>query len=426
MARRPRIVSLRIALALTGLVSAALLGTAPGTQAAPGAAMTTTTTKMASSGTAYGAQVLVGDVAKSGPFALATLGCSTVIPRSNTNNTLLVNLTNGSNNLGSTGTTVNTVSADMVNGVQTTTADSDTQYAKILNNVITADVVHAHAVATKGAGHGEATFVNLKVLGQTVQGSPAPNTRLDLGTLGYVILNEQTFTYNRPVTTMTVTAMHVHLLSSLQVAGPVDIKIGYAQAKIDGPTPAVMEGYAYGTNATLLGGIISSGKTSYVSLPCHGTGGTPKTATVLSLMLPNLLASGTNESSVNGTITDTQTDATVTNRIQGLSLFNGRIKVDAIKTELVGTRPDGGSQTLTDNTEFLGLTIDGQAYGATPARNTKITVTGLGTIYLHRVVLLSSGMTEVRSIEVVLGANMGDLPLGTHVKIGVVGLNLHP
>jgi len=36
---------------------------------------------------------------------------------------------------------------------------------------------------------------------------------------------------------------------------------------------------------------------------------------------------------------------------------------------------------------------------------------------------LSSGITEVRSIEIVLSSAAGGLPIGTHVKVGVVGLS---
>lgn len=410
----------RAFLAFLVLVAGSLVGTTAG------AADAATSTEFAFSGTAWGSEVRAGSTVKSGPTAIATLGCSTVPDRTDTNNTLATNLANGSTSYGTTGTTVDTVNAAIVDGLYRTTSDSDVQAAKVLGTTITADAMHATARAySNGTGNGEATFVNLRVLGLPVTATPAPNTKLSLGTLGYVILNEQAFSYNKPVTTMSVTAMHVHLVSSPSAVTPVDIRIGYAQAKIDGPIAAVMEGYAYGSNAKVASGIIESGKTSEVKLPCHGTKGVPRTATVASMLLPDLLSSGTNESSAVGNITTTETTATVTNRIQGVSLLGGRITADALKTELSGVRPDGGTQVLTDNTEFVNLTIDGQPFGGTPAKNTKITVDGLGTVYLHRVVKLASGITEVRSIEIVLATSMGKLPLGTHVKVGVVGLSLH-
>lgn len=426
MTHLPRSVPLRALLALTGLLLAALLGTSPGSHGVSGAAALGVTPSFAFSGTAYGSEVKVGSSVKSGPTALTTLGCSTVPDRTSTNNTALIDLGAGGTSLGRAGTTVNTVNAAIVDGLHRTKADSDVQFVKVLDDAITADALHATAKAYSNAtGDGSTTFLNLTILGRPVDANPAPNTKISLGTLGYVVLNEQQFVWNKPVATMTVTAMRVHLVDQPGLATPIDIRIGYAQAKIDGPIAAVMEGYAYGTNVNLLGGVIKSGKTSWIGLPCHGTKGVVRTATVASLALPDLLATGTNESSVVGTITSIGSTATVTNRIQGINLFNGRITADVIKTELSGQRAEGGDQVLTDSSEFVNLTIDGQSFGGTPPKNTKIEVPGLGTIYLHRVVKLASGITEVRSIELALGTQMGQLPIGTRVKVGVVGLSLH-
>jgi len=416
--------TLRRCALVMGVTALSLQGVqAPG-HAAPAPAAPTT---FAFSGHAAGSLVKVGSVVKSGPTAYVTLGCTSLPGVVHSNNTATTNITINGVQLGRTGTTVDTIKTDVTGGVSTTTAESDVQNVSLVNGLVSADALHSTAVTSGApiANSGGTTFANLRISGLPYGGDPAPNTKLDLGPIGYVILNEQMPKSSGPGGgTMTVNAVHIVLLNQPSIGTPVDIVIGQAQSGLQRTQSGVMSGLAYGTNLKVLNGTIGSGRTAFQPLPCVGTHGQVRENTVASLALPSVLSTGTVTSDVVGDVTAAQATATVTNVIQNVDLA-GRVRADVVKTELSGIRPTGGTQSLTDNTSFVGLTIDGTTYGGTPPPNTKIQLAGLGTLWLHRVIVLPSGLTEVRSIELVLSSATGGLPVGTSIKVGVVSLELH-
>jgi hypothetical protein len=57
--------------------------------------------------------------------------------------------------------------------------------------------------------------------------------------------------------------------------------------------------------------------------------------------------------------------------------------------------------------------------GVSPAPNTKVSIAGLGTLWLHRVIQTSTSI-EVRMVELVVDAsNTLGLPIGADVRIAV-------
>jgi len=102
---------------------------------------------------------------------------------------------------------------------------------RILNGLITADAVVAMASSTpEGSSTEGSSIANLVVNGTTVT-DPAPNTRVDLPGVGYVVLNEQTTTSGG----VTVNMIHV-VLQQPGLTGPRttgEIIVGSASSQVN-------------------------------------------------------------------------------------------------------------------------------------------------------------------------------------------------
>lgn len=131
---------------------------------------------------------LVGARVTSGPWAAAGIGC--------TGGTSTVSLGSVSiPNVASIGTMVDTASGQVTSTGGTASASSKVQTADLLSGIVHADAVNtaADASVTNGVGSASAStsLVNATVLGIAVSANPAPNTRVNLPGIGYVVLNEQ-------------------------------------------------------------------------------------------------------------------------------------------------------------------------------------------------------------------------------------------
>lgn len=96
---------------------------------------------------------------------------------------------------------------------------SELEQVNVLGGVITADIVTAVASSYRNASEAASNadgsgFVNLIVNGMALTTDVAPNTRIDLAGVGYVVLNEQTRTGDGVATSgITVNMIHVYLQS---------------------------------------------------------------------------------------------------------------------------------------------------------------------------------------------------------------------
>src|SRR2546426_11364524 len=102
----------------------------------------------------------------------------------------------------------------------------------VLNGLITADGVVAMASSTVGTSDAEgSSLANLVVNGVSVD-DPAPNTRLDLPGVGYVVLNEQIPTGDG-VTTSGITVNMIHVvLTNLLGAKTGEVIVGSATSGV--------------------------------------------------------------------------------------------------------------------------------------------------------------------------------------------------
>jgi hypothetical protein len=126
------------------------------------------------------------------------------------------------------------------------TSSEDLQSANLLNGLITADSMHVqaslNAVANVVGGSASTQFVNLVVNGNPIGSNPAPNTRIDLPGLGYVVINEQYCQGGTPAACsatnsnfMSVNALHLHVTTStnsFHLNVGADLRLAAAQAGI--------------------------------------------------------------------------------------------------------------------------------------------------------------------------------------------------
>jgi len=391
------------------------------------AAADTSSSPVAFAGEAFGTRIKVGDTVKSGPTAYVTLGCTTIAGLEHQNNTATTNFFP----LVTTGTTVNTVGSSADGTTYTSSASADVQNASLLAGLITADALHSISnTSWNGAAFsssGGATFVNLKVDGQAIAGSPPPNTKVDLDGLGYVIFNEQKTLApkSKPTRSFIVSAIHVVINEqNPDFKVGTDIVIAKARSTLNAPVAGVMSGLAFGTTATLFG-VVQHGRSAAQPLPCLGTDGAVLENATAGVSFPGL-TSGTVVSTAEGTVTPTQISARMTNTIQSVDLLDDVVTASVVHANAEGSRAVLGPANLTDEgSHFVDLHVSGfPAINDSVPPNTRVELPGVGILWLHRVLRPDDHTIQVRMIELKITADDTGLPKGTVIIVSSARLSL--
>ena len=253
------------------------------------------------------------------------------------------------------------------------TESSTVANVSLLGGLIAGRAVRAEATTTytNVNGHrvkrnaGDVDFLDLKVDGVTISVDVAPNTTISLldGAVR-VVLNEQKTAGGR----FQVNAIHVYVNDFLGYNG--DIVVAHAETAL-ADAPGHLSGYAFlsyvkvqvGSNVDPLLKALS-GRQNVVYLPCAGGS---RVSDAVNVTLPDgdgghIATSATSRSTVNGTIDRTGGESHSTHTVEKLSLLNGRITADLVRTEantesfnengVRGVRSNG-------NSTLVNLKIDG-------------------------------------------------------------------
>jgi hypothetical protein len=375
---------------------------------------------------AYGTQVNVGSIVKSGRSALATLGCTATAGITHTNTAVSVTaapvLTSG---------TVDTSAASRVTaGGDASTASSDIQSVSILAGLVSASAVKSVSTASQvsltgafGVSAAGTQFVGLEVAGHSISGTPAPNTKIALPGVGYVVLNQQVKQLSKTSASLTVIAIHLYVTGVVTgVAKGTQAVVAFATSKIGGPVIGLLSGQAYGADANVAKTIIA-GTLFPQSLACFGTDGKTETNSGASVTIPGILTSGTVTDTAEGIETSTKLSGTVTSTVQGLNLLSGTVAATAIKADVSAS---GNPPKLGDRSSFVGLSVAGHpAIGDKVAANTKLSLAGIGTLWLHRVLRTSRGITVIMvQLDVTVAGNPFGLKTGTVVNVGYARISV--
>jgi hypothetical protein len=383
-------------------------------------------------GTAYGTSAFVGNTVLVGQTAPVTLGgtCGTSqqplnVPGSAAGVNLFPLVRGGA------------VNTDVSSSPQTAQASSNTASINLLSGLISAQEIKAVSTTTlqsngtfqvSSAG---STFNNLVILGHVYNGSVPANTRINLPLIGYVVLNEQTSNIQTSMANLTVNMIHIHItvinVLGLQVGTEIVVSSA-TSGMLNVFAPAIMTSQSFGTE--VIGSILDSAPTAPVMTPCLGTHGTVVTNTLAGLNLPPILNSGTVTDAGVTNLTIPMSSGRSTSTVQGLNLLNGLVTANVMTAQVVATADDANRVFSNASDSFLGISVAGhpEIVDSVPY-NTSVSLAGLGTLYLKRVVRTGPpiGILEMRSLELVVNQNNSyGLPIGLDLIVGGAAMQIVP
>ena len=415
MFRKTHAFGLAVALVLAGSVFAQ----------APAASANTLETGY--QGSAYGTEVNVDSVVQSGRSALSVLGCVSQPGVRETNTAASVNvppvLTTG---------TLDTSAASQTTATGVATvASSNVQSVSLLGGLVSASAVTSVSTTSRSNSTGALSvsaagtqFAGLSVAGVPIGGTPAPNTKITLPGVGYVVLNQQTPSIGAVSANMTVVGIHVVVTIGTPLGGAgTQIYVGYATSSLSLPVSGLLGGVGYGASAHL-GGNLIAGEEFPQPMPCLGTHGSTLTNSAASITIPGVLATGTVTDTAYGAVNGTKASGEVTAAIQNLNLLNGLVTATAVKADVTAS---GNPPSLGDNSSFAGLSVAGfPGLGGSVAPNTKLSLAGIGTLWLHRVVQTGSSIRVIMiQLDVTVPSNPLGLTPGTVVDIASAQVNVN-
>ena len=341
-------------------------------------------------------------VTASGTVASLTAAPTAVTGSVNTSASTALNKATGTADVHNVNLLVGLISGSEVKAVSTTFKDSTG--------------LHTSAAGSK--------LVGLVVAGMPITSVPAPNTTIQLLGFGKVVLNEQIVTGTATTKKLTVNMIHVYITQSnvLGIAVGTQIIVASASSGLTGINgPGSLDGNAYGTYVT--GTLIKSSPTAPVAVGCQGNA--LITNTQVGISVPNVLSSGSIFDTAQGSVTASQSSAQTTASIQNANVLNGIIKASTISAQANASTTNGVAFHFSTSGSFVNLSVSGHPeITASVSANTQVTLTGIGTLYLKRVIQ-GTNSVQIRMIELVLTQSYLGLPTGTHVYVGVASASLH-
>jgi len=312
-------------------------------------------------------------------------------------------------------------------GTSTFTRSTETiQNVNMLGGAIHATSLKALSEVRYTDGSGFSFRNGSSVVGLTINGNavnlPAPNTKIDLPGIGFVVVNEQKQSLKPDFASQEVNLLRVHVTNAGNPFGlqlGTDITVAHAFASLTTPLP--IGGRVNGTASGIyyqLGNVVKIGQNPHASIPCLG--GT-STATLASLGVPNILSAQTLATTAVGTLGPTKTVGETTATVQTANLLNGLVTATAIKAVAHGEY-DGSNYTFNSNGSALAVSVAGvPVLNIQP--NTTIQIPNVGTLHLYRVINGPKAIT-VRMIELVIQTNNNlGLPGGTTLRVGIANVN---
>ena len=381
------------------------------------------------SGTAYGTLLSVSPGTSnlnSGETANTSL-CTETTGVTNTNSVTGVSLPP----VGSTGVIDTAVSSGTVSNGTASTATANVAGISLLGGLITANTVTAVSSSIFGPGgfstsSSGTTFTDGQVLGVPVLVNVAPNTRIILPGIGSVTLNEQVSSVTSTSASLTINMIHIRVAQTNSLGLPVGLQfiVGHAQSSTL-TNEGLLSGFGYGSSVTAAG-IVEAGRSAAITLPCSGTtDGAIETNDVAGVTVPGVLTTGAIHTTAQGSLTTSGASGQITASVAGLDLLSSLVTATTITAD-ASASINGGSITLSDTGSlFVGLAVAGHPeVGANPAPNTRVSLAGLGTLWLHRIIQPSTSI-QVRMVELVVDAeNTYGLPVGADVRLAVADVGV--
>jgi hypothetical protein len=388
----------------------------------------TTPLKFMFGGHGYGTSVAGGGVS-SGRTAEVTMWCSTKPGIHNRNNIASVQVPG----VMTIGEVVSTADGTLVPDGKKASASTALQNISMLGGLITADQLKAVSTTVhKRSGFklsdAGAIWSNVAIVGQTIPSQvPAPNTRVDIPLVGYAILNEQTRSTLAHKAVLSINMVHLHVTQDnplLGVKKGLNVVIGHASSSlinVAGP----LGGQAYTTNLNVdAGGLLTSGPSAVLYLPCAGTDGRVKSNSIGSVTVPGVLSIGSGKNTGSGVANPRTVKGQISSSVQSIRMLGGVISADAVNAAVTGVKQNGVRRFTDVSTGFVNLVVNGQSFGGDVPANTKIDIPNVGTLWLHHVVRTAHSL-RVTMLELKLSTAGLGVPAGTTLRMVSAQLSIH-
>lgn len=151
--------------------------------------------------------------------------------------------------------TINTSGRTSASPTESVTS-ATVENVNVLDGLIAANAVTSMSTSSNDAGGYDTSaagpqFASIKVLGLPILIGPAPNTRINLPGVGYVVLNQQQSSVTANSAALRVTAIRAVVTQANLLGYDVGTTVVVAQAysALSAPTGGFLGGFAYGTSA---------------------------------------------------------------------------------------------------------------------------------------------------------------------------------
>lgn len=388
-------------------------------------------------GQAYGTSALVQTLdILAGVGTTAFVGCPCV----GTNGVTYSNSVAGvstSNNVLNSGAIHSTSVTKTTSNSFTDELTSKISNISLLGGLITADaivtVARTTATATSVASDDiGSSFVNLKVLGQSIAANVKRNTVMSLPGIGTLTLRQTARSGpGADSSKIEINAISISVLQKNSFNLPIGARViaGHAASGFQrGVLDKVYFGKAFATSVNSdLPNVLTamSGRTANISVPCVGTAGKTNTAETLGVSSGLVRFSGASTTAYG----DANTSRT-TSTLAGLSALNGLITATSVKsvaeTKLVGNR----RVRSTAGTGFVGLRVLGLPIPVNVPPNTQINLPGIGYVVINGQSVPSATAihaTSVIALQIfITKQNLLGLPIGANIELGNASAGINP
>jgi hypothetical protein len=268
--------------------------------------------------------------------------------------------------------------------------------------------------------------VNLVVAGVPILVNPAPNTEIDLVGFGRVVLNEQITKVKTTSVSFTVNMIHVFVTQENVLGIPVgtEIIVSHAFSSLKSGIHGTLDGTAYGSKA-FIGRLIISGPSALKNMPCLGTNGVPKSNSVAQVQVPLLFSVGEVVDTALGSVNGTSATGEMSSTVQAVEVATNLVTATVVQADAHASKTNG-ALSFSDTSSFVGLVVAGfPNIHDDVAPNTRLSIAGLGTLWLHRVIQTANSI-EIRMIElIVTQPNSFGIEVGTDIQVAVAEASVH-
>jgi hypothetical protein len=302
---------------------------------------------------------------------------------------------------------------------------STTTRLDLLGGHIVADGVKSESTSSDGTtgfavSPAGTTFTHLVIDGKPIAANVAPNTRISLGQLGTLTLNEQVRNVGPTSGSLVVRGLDLQLNEN-----DTEVIVSEAQSSLQTVPTGQLGGLAYGSVLYSPAGVVS-GPTAFVWMPCAGTMGAVKTNTVAGVTIPKALTTGTVTDTAQGTVSPAAAQGETTATTQKVDLLGGQVTASAVKADSHASLQGSTSSSSAAGSKFVGLQVAGHPeIHDSVAPNTSVNIPSVGTLRLNWRYPRPNGL-EVVMIEAILApGNKYGLPAGAVLAVSVVDATVH-